>query len=233
MMNSLLLIDDDVELCHLLKEYLQTEGYQITLAHTAAEGIELCCTGSFDLFILDVMLPDLSGLDLLPKIRQIKTTPILMLTARGDEIDRIIGLELGADDYLSKPCNPRELLARIKSILRRSRITARSSQKNLMMGELKVQTTTRSVYCYSEERKLTGTEYNLLVELMNSPNELIKRETLSQNILGRRLSAFDRSIDMHVSNLRKKLSLGETGLPNIKTIRGAGYILCMTETPSL
>ena len=232
-MNSLLLIDDDVELCHLLREYLQAEDYQITLAHTATEGIELCCSRPFDLLILDVMLPDLSGLDLLPKIRQIKTTPILMLTARGDEIDRIIGLELGADDYLSKPCNPRELLARIKSILRRSRITARSSQKNLMMGELKVQTTTRSVYCYSEERKLTGTEYNLLVELMNSPNELIKRETLSQNILGRRLSAFDRSIDMHVSNLRKKLSLGETGLPNIKTIRGAGYILCMTETPSL
>ena len=230
-MDKILLIDDDVELTKLLEEYLQQEGLQITLAHNGEDGLDKINKQSFDLLVLDVMLPGLSGLDLLPLIRAKHDLPVLMLTARGDEIDRIIGLELGADDYLAKPSSPRELLARIKAILRRSRmIPNHPSNEKLSVGALSIDVSSRQVFVEDKSCELTGTEFNLLLELMRNQGSVQSRESLSLKILDRRLSAFDRSLDMHVSNLRRKLRLGEGKLPAIKTIRGSGYIF--TEPPN-
>jgi two-component system response regulator CpxR len=224
-MDKILLIDDDVELAELLKEYLLQEGLEVTLAHSGEDGLNKINNESFDLLVLDVMLPGLSGLELLPMIRSNHNIPVLMLTARGDEIDRIIGLELGADDYLAKPSSPRELFARIKAILRRSRMMpSQQPNEKLSMGDLSIETSSRQVFVKQKVCELTGTEFNLLLELMRNHGNVQSREELSLKILDRRLTAFDRSLDMHVSNLRKKLSLGEGNLPAIKTIRGSGYI---------
>ena len=224
-MDKILLIDDDVELAKLLKEYLQQEGLQVALAYNGEDGFDKIKKESFDLLVLDIMLPGLSGLELLPLIRANHNLPILMLTARGDEIDRIIGLELGADDYLSKPTSPRELLARIKAILRRSRMMpTQQTDERLSIGELTIEPSSRQVFVEKKACELTGTEFNLLLELMKNQGNVQSREALSLKILDRRLSAFDRSLDMHVSNLRRKLRLGESNLPAIKTIRGSGYI---------
>lgn len=229
-MDKILLIDDDVELAELLKEYLQEEGLSVSLAHDGESGLKELQSNSFDLLILDVMLPGISGLEVLPKIRTTHTIPVLMLTARGDEIDRIVGLELGADDYLAKPCSPRELLARIKAILRRSRLMPNShDDEKIQCGKLTIDSASRQVLVAEEACVLTGTEFNLLLEMMKNMGSLLLREELSRKILGRRLSAFDRSLDMHVSNLRKKLNLGSSDLPAIKTIRGSGYILTQPE----
>ncbi len=224
-MDKILIIDDDSELSKLIQEYLQQEGLQVTLAVDGETGLDKLATEPFDLLVLDVMLPGLNGFELLPKIRSMDTIPILMLTARGDEIDRIVGLELGADDYLAKPSSPRELLARIKAILRRSRmIPNQHANENFSIGELSVDVSSRQVLVYQKNCDLTGTEFNLLVELIRNRGKVQSREDLCLKILDRRLTAFDRSLDMHISNLRRKLSLGEDNLPAIKTIRGSGYI---------
>ncbi len=224
-MDKILIIDDDSELSKLIQEYLQQEGLQVTLAVDGETGLDKLATEPFDLLVLDVMLPGLNGFELLPKIRSMDTIPVLMLTARGDEIDRIVGLELGADDYLAKPSSPRELLARIKAILRRSRmIPNQHTNENFSIGELSVDVSSRQVLVYQKNCDLTGTEFNLLVELIRNRGKVQSREDLCLKILDRRLTAFDRSLDMHISNLRRKLSLGEDNLPAIKTIRGSGYI---------
>jgi len=225
-MANILIIDDDKSLAELLKEYLQAEGLSVTIKHNLNSGLACCLSNSFDLLILDVMLPDGSGFDVIPKIREQQIIPILMLTARGDEVDRIVGLEIGADDYIAKPCSPRELHARIKALLRRANLSVAKEQiQNIELGDLQINYSCREVFCKQELVTLTGTEFNLLTELSKNLGKLLSKETLSQQVLGRRLSAFDRSIDMHVSNLRKKLHLGAFNLPDLKTIRGCGYIL--------
>ena len=222
---KILLIDDDLEMCELLGEYLQTEGYQLEMRHDGEAGLNLAKSQNFDLILLDVMLPKMDGFEVLKQARQANvTTPILMLTARGDDFDRIFGLELGADDYLPKPFNHRELAARIKAIFRRIELmTQTSSQSVITLNDVTLDAATREVSCSNSEIILTGTEFQLLQELMRNPGEIISKEQLSKNVLGRRLAPYDRSIDMHVSNIRKKLHAASDE-NKIKTVRSAGYV---------
>ncbi len=226
-MYRLLLVDDDVELCQLLDEYLTQEGFNVQLAHSGDQAAELVSSNQYDLMILDVMLPQMNGFDVLRKVREFNPLPILMLTARGDDIDRVVGLEMGADDYLTKPCNPRELVARIRSIIRRFEMVPSQVQqadnKSLKVGDLTVEHFSRRILKLQQEIELTTTEFDILALLLNSAGQLVTREAISEQCLGRRLLAYDRSIDMHVSNIRKKLGLSEQGQERIKTIRGTGY----------
>lgn len=225
-MAKLLLADDDIELCQLLQEYLSQEGFDITVAHDGATAAQLILNDSFDLMVLDVMLPNLNGFDVLKEVRKESQVPILMLTARGDEVDRIVGLELGADDYIGKPCNPRELTARIRSILRRTETDYSSNKKKLRsihLDDLYVNPGSREALVNNEAVKLTATEFDILYLLTSQAGELVKRDDLSEKCLGRSLEAYDRSIDMHISNLRRKLGTDIKGEERIKTVRGVGY----------
>jgi len=225
----ILLIDDDSELAELLGEYLCSEGYQFSCCYDGVSGLAKAFDDSIDLILLDVMMPGLTGFEVLKALGGKHKTPILMLTAKGDDNDRIQGLELGADDYLAKPFQLRELLARIKAILRRIDIVIGNQQqdKSLIdsckMNSVLLNHASREVYCHDELVELTGTEYQMLHELMSKCGEIVSKEHLSEQVLGRKLTAFDRSIDMHVSNIRRKL-LPMSPSDKIKTIRGAGYI---------
>ncbi|MEI6859351.1 MAG: response regulator [Shewanella sp.] len=224
-MNHLLLIDDDLGLSELLAQLLELEGFKLTLAHDGLAGLDLALENDYDLILLDVMLPKLSGFEVLKSVRAIKQTPILMLTARGDEIDRVVGLEIGADDYLPKPFNDRELVARIKAIIRRSQISPNDKQPSVYdYGDIKLDPSRQEVYCQEQLLILTGTEFALLFEMVQNCGELISKETLSEKVLNKKLMPFDRSLDMHLSNLRKKLPERIDGRPRVKTIRGKGYI---------
>ena len=222
---SLLLIDDDQELCHLLCEYLKPQGYQLTLAHDGQQGLSMASGEQhFDLILLDVMLPELDGFEVLKRLRLSHLTPVLMLTAKGDDFERIFGLELGADDYLAKPFNHRELSARIKAIVRRVDYLANAGQSlTLNVSEVCLLPGTQEVTCAGQSVELTGTEFAILQLLMVNKGQLVSKNELSEKVLGRRLAAFDRSIDMHVSNIRKKLAQ-QSQDEKIKTVRGAGYI---------
>lgn len=224
--HNILLADDDIVLAELLTEYLQGEGFEITLVHNGEEALEASKTPK-DMIILDIMMPKMDGLEVLKAIRQTDTdTPVIMLTARGDDIDRILGLELGADDYMPKPCNPRELLARIKAILRRASASekASSSQGDLLtVGDLAMNVHNRQAKLQDEVLVLTQTEFDILQLLMQSADELITKQKISEEILGRKLGAYDRSIDVHISNLRRKLTPSD--MLNIQTVRGSGYLL--------
>ena len=225
-MAKLLIADDDIELCQLLQEYLTQEGFDITLAHDGGSAAKLILNDTFDLMVLDVMLPNLNGFDVLKEVRKESQVPILMLTARGDEIDRIVGLELGADDYIGKPCNPRELTARIRSILRRTETDYSRKKKKLRsvhLDDLYINPGSREALVNNEAIKLTATEFDILYLLANQAGELVKRDDLSEKCLGRSLEAYDRSIDMHISNLRRKLGTDIKGEERIKTVRGVGY----------
>jgi DNA-binding response OmpR family regulator len=221
-MNKILLIDDDEELCDLVKEYLTVEGFEVEAIHDGASGLEKALTNQHDLIILDVMLPKKNGFDVLRDLRQTSKIPVLMLTARGDDMERIVGLEIGADDYLSKPFNPRELVARLRAILRRvsnlPETPAHNSEK-IEIDDLEVSVSARSAKRNGEEIGLTGVEFDLLVNLLKNAGNIVKKEDLSLDVLDRRLSPYDRSLDMHISNLRKKLEN-----ERIKTIRSVGYI---------
>jgi two-component system, OmpR family, response regulator CpxR len=225
-MERVLVIDDDVGLCELVKEYLEPEGYDVEAAHNGERGIERALSNDHALVILDVMLPGINGFDVLRRIRAKSRIPVLMLTARGDDVDRIVGLEIGADDYLSKPFNPRELVARIRAVLRRTQPgeLAPGARETLAVGDIEMDTATRTVRRSGEMIELTVVEYDLLEKLLRSAGQIAKREELVKEVLGRELSPFDRSIDMHVSNLRKKLGHTLNGIERIKTIRGVGYI---------
>ncbi len=188
------------------------------------EGLLEFAKNQFDLVILDIMMPGISGLDVLKKIRQSSTTPVIMLTARGDDIDRIIGLEFGADDYLPKPFNPRELLARIKAILRRSKPQNGESRK-LRLGDITLDSRTHRASVSATELDLTGTEYEILRCVLETPGEVVSRENLSQRALGRRLLPYDRSVDTHISNLRGKLERAGNKNETIQNQRGVGYLL--------
>lgn len=230
-MDQILIIDDDVELTELVTEYLQPLGFSIETVHRGDAGAERAVGGEHALVILDVMLPGLNGMEVLKKIREQSKVPVLMLTARGDDVDRIVGLEIGADDYLPKPFNPRELTARIRAILRRTS-TELSDVKPMKfrVGDVELDSGTRVVKRGSENIELTAVEFDLLANLLKAAGRVITREELSQTVLGRSPSPFDRSIDMHISNLRKKLGHKSGSVERIKTVRGVGYIYAKSET---
>lgn len=227
-MNQILLVDDDVGLSELLTQLLELEGFAVTQAFDGEEGVALALDKAFDLILLDVMLPKLNGFDVLKAIRKQKHTPVLMLTARGDEIDRVIGLEIGADDYLPKPFNDRELVARIRAILRRAQLvaTAKDTPESdaLTLGDLTLDVSRQEVFCNEQLIELTATEFSLLHRLVAEQGELVTKEALSISVLGKKLMPFDRSLDMHLSNLRKKLPERKDGRARVKTLRGKGYI---------
>jgi two-component system response regulator CpxR len=221
---NLLLIDDDEELCELLSEYLSNQGFNITLAHDGQSGLDKANATRFDLILLDVMLPGLDGFEVLKQLHQNNKTPVLMLTVRGDDFDRIFGLELSADNYLPKPFNHRELVARIKAITRRmEHIQSLGQEQPLAINRVKFNLASRQVFCDDHEVSLTGTEFQMRHSLMTRPGGIISKQTLSQSVLGRQLTPFDRSIDMHLSNIRKKLQ-AHSDDEKRKTVRDAGYI---------
>ncbi|MGE5204344.1 MAG: response regulator [Chlamydiota bacterium] len=227
-MDRVLVVDDDVELCDLVKEFLQPEGLQVEAVHNGNRGLERALSGEHALVVLDVMLPGMNGLDVLRKLRATSTVPVLLLTARGQDVDRIVGLELGADDYLPKPFNPRELVARIRAILRRTRGgepgERQAPQTSVRVGDVELNPATRTVLRGGEAVDLTAVEFNLLDVLLREAGRVVTRDELAKIALGRMFSPYDRSIDMHISKLRKKLGEDGKGGERIKTVRGVGYI---------
>ena len=221
---QVLLIDDDRELGVMLTDYLAAEAITVTVRHNGEQGLASFDQGNFDLIILDVMMPGISGLEVLRKLRLTSSVPVIMLTARGDDVDRIIGLEVGADDYLPKPFNPRELLARIKAILRRARPSA-GEVRVLELGDIRLDTRTHRASVHDTELKLTGTEFEILKCLLETPGQVVNKERLSERALGRRLLPYDRSIDTHISNLRGKLEHAGDRNTTIQNQRGVGYLL--------
>jgi two-component system response regulator CpxR len=230
-MERILIIDDDIELCELVTEYLEPEGYTVEAIYDGETGVQRALSGAHALAVLDYMLPGLNGFEVLRQIRAGSRLPVVMLTARGDDVNRIIGLQLGADDYLPKPFNPMELVARINAVLRRSRFQAeqRPLPEVLVAGDIKMDSRTRTVSRAAKTVELTVVEYSLLEKLLQSPGRILTREELVREVLHRELSPFDRSIDTHVSNLRKKLGHEVNGIERIKTVRGVGYIYAKDE----
>jgi len=224
--DRILVIDDDVELCSLVGEYLEPEGFQIEAVHDGNRGLERALSGDHLLVVLDVMLPGLNGFDVLRRLRTTSRIPVLLLTARGEDVDRIVGLEIGADDYLPKPFNPRELVARIRAILRRTQVAEETQEipEIIRVGEIELDPATRTVRQNGKPLDLTSVEFNLLQVLLREAGRVVTREHLVDAVLSRKFSPFDRSIDMHVSKVRKKLGDSDTGTDHIKTVRGVGYI---------
>lgn len=220
---DILVIDDDRELCALLDEYLGAEGYRVRAVHDGAAGLERALQGDHDLVVLDVMLPSMNGFDVLRALRQRSSVPVLMLTARGQAVDRIVGLEMGADDYLQKPFDPRELTARIRAIQRRV-TAAPQAPEVLRVDDVVFEAAALRVQVAGEEVDLTTAERALLEVLLRDAGRVVSREQLSKDVLGRRFSPLDRAIDVHVSNLRKKLGPGREGRARIRTVRGEGYL---------
>jgi two-component system response regulator CpxR len=226
-MDRVLIVDDDTELCELVTEYLRPEGFDIEAVHTGDQGLLRALSGEHVLVVLDVMLPGMNGLDVLRRLRSQSQIPVIILTARGDDVDRIVGLEIGADDYLPKPFNPRELVARIRAILRRAQpgVSADTTDEHkLSVGDVVLDPAARTVRCAGEPVDLTSVEFSLLEILMREAGHVVTREQIAKDVLGRRFMAYDRSIDMHVSKLRRKLGPQADGDERIKTIRGVGYI---------
>jgi len=223
-MPKILIVDDDRALAALLAEYLQREGFTVDVAHDSDTGLALLHSQSSrpDLLILDVMMPGRDGLETLRELRLKHRLPVIMLSAKGEPVDRVIGLELGADDYLTKPCLPRELLARVRAQLRRN---APVSAGSLSLGVLRLEPGERRAYVGEQELSLTGAEFQLLLALAQRAGELVDKATLTRMALGRELERFDRSIDVHVSRLRHKLSEASAQAPRIESVRGAGYSL--------
>lgn len=221
-MDRVLLIDDDVQLCSLLVERLATEGFTMETAHDGPSGLDLSLSKEYALVVLDLMLPRMSGLDVLRRLRKVSPVPVLILTAKGDESDRILGLEMGADDYVSKPFNPRELIARIRAILRRTSPAAISAEP-FVVGDIRIDPTVREVWLEDARLNLTSVEFTLLEVFMRKPGCILSREHLTTAVLGRKLGPFDRVIDVHVSNLRKKLGIAQEN-QRIKAVRGSGYL---------
>jgi two-component system OmpR family response regulator len=225
-MTRVLLVDDDVELASMLREYLEREGFETTAVHDGETGAREALSGRYAIVVLDVMLPRLSGVEALRRIRTRSRVPVLMLTAKGDDVDRIVGLELGADDYVPKPCSPRELVARLRAILRRSEGGAALGPAGpLSVGALTLWPEKRWAEWDSRPLDLTSTEFNLLVLLARNAGRVVSKSELSEEGLGRPLTRFDRSIDVHVSSLRQKVGKLADGRSCIQTVRGVGYQL--------
>ena len=224
----LLVVDDDRDLCHLVTRYLEPEGFALSVVHTGSEGVKTAIEGNHELIVLDVMLPDKKGFDVLRDIRRRARTPVLMLTAKGDEFDRILGLELGADDYLTKPFSPRELVARISAILRRSGWQSDNNNglrpPKIKSGDLELDIAAHAAMRSGEALNLTSAEFDLLRMFLEAPGQVLKRDNLSERVLERKFSPFDRSIDFHITNLRRKLGPQSDGSERIRSVRGIGYI---------
>ncbi|HCH49288.1 envelope stress response regulator transcription factor CpxR [Proteus hauseri] len=228
-MHKILLVDDDRELTSLLKELLEMEGFNVVIASDGEQALKLI-DASIDLLLLDIMMPRKNGIETLKELRQNFQTPVIMLTARGSDLDRVLGLELGADDYLPKPFNDRELVARIRAILRRSnwseqKQTDSNTSPTLQVDKLQLNPGRQEASFDNEPLELTGTEFTLLYLLAQHLGQVVSREHLSQEVLGKRLTPFDRAIDMHISNLRRKLPERTDGQPWFKTLRGRGYLM--------
>ena len=221
-MDRVLIVDDDVELCRLLAERLQTEGFTIEAVHNGSRGLERALSGEHSLVVLDLMLPGIGGLDVLRRLRAQSAVPVLILTARRGDVDRILGLEIGADDYLPKPFNPRELLARLRAILRRTTQFATSAGP-LVAGDLRLDPKAREVWLNDKLLELTSVEFALLETLLRAAGRILTREQLTECVLGRKPGPFDRVIDVHVSNVRRKLGPAQGG-ERIKAVRGSGYL---------
>jgi len=224
-MDRILIIDDDEELCELVSEYLTVEGFTVESVNDGESGLARALEGEYDMVILDVMLPKMNGFDVLRNLRQQSKLPVIMLTARGDDMERIVGLEIGADDYLAKPFNPRELAARLRAILRRSAVPESSTGNEILdVDGVRLSPASRAAMLDGTELSLTSVEFGLLHELLKEAGKVVKKEDLSETVLERKLSPYDRSLDMHISNLRKKLGPRSDGGDRIKTIRSVGYI---------
>jgi two-component system response regulator CpxR len=221
----ILLIDDDTELCSLLREFLEREGFELEAEHDGGRGLERALRDQPNLIVLDVMLPGLDGFEVLRRLRQRSRVPVLMLTARGEDVDRIVGLELGADDYLPKPFNPRELAARIRAILRRIEARPEAGAGRLDLNGVVLDPSSREVTRDGRPVELTTFEFDILEMLMRAAGRPVSRDELMERIYNRPATTFDRSMDMHVSHLRRKLENGRT---LIKTVRSVGYQFCLT-----
>ena len=218
-------MDDDAELCALLGEFLEREGFAVEFAHDGPAGLEKAVSGAADLVVLDVMMPGLDGFEILRRLRPHSKVPVIMLTARGEDVDRIVGLELGADDYLPNPFNPRELAARIRAILRRYEPRPAAASGRIELNGIVLDPGSREVIAGGKSVELTTFEFDILEMLMRSAGRVLSRDQLMENFYSRKATPFDRSIDMHISHLRRKLGRGES---LIKTIRGVGYQFCST-----
>lgn len=216
----ILLVDDDAELCSLLGQFLIREGFEVEFEHEGKRGLQRAVEGGADLIVLDVMIPGMDGFEILRNLRQRSRIPVIMLTARGDDVDRIVGLELGADDYLPKPFNPRELVARIRAILRRYEPRPPAPANRLEVNGVTLDTGSREVFSDGAPVEVTTFEFDILEMLMRHAGRVLSRDALMENLYNRKATPFDRSIDMHISHLRKKLHRGES---LIKTVRGVGY----------
>ncbi|WP_455212309.1 response regulator [Kaarinaea lacus] len=224
LMTEILLADDDIELCSMLQTYLVDEGFSVTAIHDGESAQFEALNNKYDLVVLDIMLPKLNGLDVLKNLRQQSQKPVLILSARGDDVDSIVGLELGADDYLGKPCNPRVLAARIRAVLRRTESVDTNEQvETIRLHDVELHTQSRRVYRQSQPIELTATEFTVLEILMRRAGQIVNKNTLSMDALGRKLTRYDRSLDMHISNIRKKLDFSDND-DRIKTIRNIGYL---------
>jgi two-component system response regulator CpxR len=221
MPSTILLADDDTELSSLLKEYFESEGFEVRLAPDGVAALEEARKPGLDLVVLDVMMPGMNGMDVLKVLRSESKLPVIMLTARGDDMDRILGLELGADDYVPKPCNPRELLARIRAVMRRGQSV--SDHGAIVVDDLELSQGSRTLLQSGEPVELTSTEFSILYALLQSRGEVVTKRDLYKSALGREPVPHDRSVDMHVSNLRRKLGPDPRGDNRIETIRGIGY----------
>ena len=221
MQTTILIADDDIELSALLKEYFEGEGFFVRLAHDGRVALDEARQPGLDLVVLDVMMPEMNGMDVLRELRKESRLPVIMLTARGDDMDRILGLELGADDYVPKPCNPRELLARIRAVMRRAQGTA--DQGVLHVDDLELKQGSRTLSRGGQPVELTSTEFSILQALLQHRGEVVSKRDLYMSALGREPVPHDRSVDLHVSNLRRKLGTDRDGNNRIETIRGIGY----------
>lgn len=233
-MDQILIVDDDVALCDLLVQYLVPEGFKVDVVHDGYQGLEIAEKENHDLVVLDVMLPRGNGFEVLNRLRARTGIPVVMLTARGEEIDRIVGLEMGADDYLVKPFNPRELVARIRAVLRRARADrgadAAAHPPVTEVGDVTLHSGMRKVRLSGKKVDLTSVEFDLLYLLIRNAGQLVSREEMNRKVLGRTLSPYDRSIDVHVSKLRKKLGHEVSGVERIRSIRGSGYLYALTPS---
>ena len=226
-MDEILLIDDDVELCSMLTEYLGKNGFRVRTAHRGDTGLKAAQQRPWSLILLDVMLPGMDGFEVLKRIRAESPVNVLLLTARGEDVDRIVGLEIGANDYVPKPFNPRELLARMRAVLRRTASPSQGQAETLRVDDLELDAAARKALRADRSLDLTDIEFGFLEALMRSAGKVVNREELSQSVLGREFDPFDRSLDMHVSRLRRKLSDAGAPADQVKTIRGVGYQLAI------
>lgn len=223
--SQILIIDDDEELCELLSDYFSSEGFQIRAEHNGRNGLAALDSESYDLVVLDVMMPVMDGFETLRELRRSSNVPVIMLTARGEEVDRIVGLELGADDYLSKPFNPRELTARIRAVLRRGTTDSPKASGLVNFEDIVIDLDRHELTVADKAVVVTNAEFKLIHRLTQSPGQVVTKEQLTEYALGRALEEHDRSVDVHVSNLRKKIGNRQDGSVRIRTIRGVGYLL--------